>query len=368
MIKTGVAVALSMWLVQLTGRPFEVFAGVAAVLSVQRSVAESRRTLVSQAAASVLGALVGGVAGYLLGANPLAIGLVVILMIALGTRLRWQDAMGTAVFVAIVVMDHREGDYVSFALWRFASVMTGTLCGLAVNAWLLPPRHGQRLAAQLLEAGAEVDRLLVRVGASLRAPESLGKVDIKEAAAGASAAIERAKAALALWREEESDAERAPGDDGGFGLYEKAVNTLYSMVERGLDLHRSALVATRAGKSPAYSEAMRIALESLSEWRQALYRRIAAAAQGRLAEPVDPALQTGVAGQMARLQRMTIGELAVTTAAAGMSIEELHARIEAHNMADEASHMAQRLEALARLLDGQDQARGGPLTRPPVAT
>lgn len=353
MIKTGVAVALSMWLVQLTGRPYDVFAGIAAVLSVQRSVAESRRTLVTQAFASVVGAVAGGGAVYLFGSNPLAIGLVVIAMIALGTRLAWHDAMGTAVFVAIVIMDHREGDYLAFALWRFAAVMTGTICGVAVNAWLLPPRHGEAFASLLLGAAAEVDRFVARVAAWLNAPELLGKAEIKEAAARAVRATDRAKASLALWQQEQPEHGNAPTADLRAELFEKAVNTLYSTVERGLDLHRAALVATPGGTAPAYAEAMRIALESITEWRGALYRRIAGIAAGRPPGGEDAGLRTGAAGQMTRLQRMTIGELAVITAAAGMSIDELHARIEAHNMADEAGHMAHRLESLARLLDAQ---------------
>lgn len=349
MIKTGVAVALSMWLVQLTGRPYDVFAGIAAVLSVQRSVAESRRTLVTQGLASLLGAAIGGGAVYLIGSHPLAIGLVVITMIALATRLAWRDAMGTAVFVAIVIMDHREGDYLAFALWRFAAVMTGTICGVAVNAWLLPPKHGQAFASLLLEAAGEVDRFVGLVGRALNAPEQLGKAEIKEASARAVRLTDRAKASLALWQDEQPEGTAGVRRE----LFDKAVNTLYSTVERGLDLHRAALVATAGGCAAAYAEATRMTLESIAEWRGALYRRIADAAVGRPPGGDDERLRKGVAELLSRLERMTIGELGVITAAAGVSVEELHARIEAHNMADEARHMARRLESLARLLEAR---------------
>ena len=81
--KTGIAVALALFLAALFHFPSPVFAGISAVFAMQPTIYRSYLSLIEQVQANVIGALFAIAAVLILGRDPLVVGLTLMIVIAL---------------------------------------------------------------------------------------------------------------------------------------------------------------------------------------------------------------------------------------------------------------------------------------------
>jgi len=172
-LKTGLAVALAIYISGMFGFASPIIAAVAAIFTIQPSVYRSWQQVLDQVQSNVLGAAIALAAVHLLGSTPISIGIVCIAVILINIRFRMENAIGLTLVTVVAVMEaHNEGW--AFALERFSMVMTGMACAFVVNVLLFPPRPKHQFTEQV-HAACEGLSLLLRTAISNEMKEQVHK-------------------------------------------------------------------------------------------------------------------------------------------------------------------------------------------------
>ncbi|MFD0711932.1 aromatic acid exporter family protein [Paenibacillus sp. GCM10027626] len=157
--KTGLAVALAVYLSGLFGFASPIIAAVAAIFTIQPSISRSWQHISDQLQTNVLGAVVALTAVRLFGNSAIAVGMVCIIVILISIRLRMESTIGLTLVTVVAVME-ATGEGWLFALERFLMVLTGMGAAFAVNILVFPPRPRKQFAEQVKEAYSELSLLL----------------------------------------------------------------------------------------------------------------------------------------------------------------------------------------------------------------
>lgn len=144
-LKTGIAIALSLYVAMLLHLEPVTFAAVSAVFAVQPSVYRSYQTIIEQFQANIIGAAVAIIFVLTLGNEPFVIGIAAMLVIAISIKLKMEKTISLAIVTLILIMETTNGDFFEFSLSRLAVIMVGVLCSFVVNLFFLPPKHETKL-------------------------------------------------------------------------------------------------------------------------------------------------------------------------------------------------------------------------------
>lgn len=158
-LKTGLAVALAIYLSDLFTFITPVVAAVASIFAIQPSVQRSYKEMINQVQANLIGAAIALLALHLFGHTPIAVGLVVILVILINIRMRMESTIGLTLITVVVVMESSSADIMS-ALTRIWMVTTGMVSAFAVNVLVFPPRPQKQYYVQINEASSQLSVLL----------------------------------------------------------------------------------------------------------------------------------------------------------------------------------------------------------------
>ncbi|WP_270166079.1 FUSC family protein [Paenibacillus sp. SYP-B4298] len=150
-IKTGLAVALAIFVSGLFGFASPLIAAVAAIFTIQPSIYRSWKQILDQLQANLMGAAVALTAVYLIGSTPIAVGLVCIAVIILTIRLKMDSAIGLTLVTVVAVMEAHSAGWL-FAFQRLAMVLTGMGAAFLVNVLVYPPRPRKQFNDQVHEA------------------------------------------------------------------------------------------------------------------------------------------------------------------------------------------------------------------------
>jgi uncharacterized membrane protein YgaE (UPF0421/DUF939 family) len=158
-MKTGLAVALAVYLSGLFGFPSPIIAAVGAIFTIQPSISRSWQQVLDQLQANLLGGAIALAAVRLFGSTAISLGLVCIIVILICIRLRMETAIGLTLVTVVAIMEANEQGWL-FALERFAMVLTGMASAFAVNAAVFPPRPRKQFNELVHEAYSELSLLL----------------------------------------------------------------------------------------------------------------------------------------------------------------------------------------------------------------
>lgn len=158
--KTGLSVIVAIYIAMFLNIETTMIAAIAAALSVFPSVYRSWKHLLNQLQANALGAVFAILATLTIGTSPVAIGFVIILVIALNTKLKLSDTIGVSIVTIIAIMQIPEGNYYLFAFQRFLLVMIGIFSALLVNFLFMPPKYETTLMNNLRKTSDELLTLL----------------------------------------------------------------------------------------------------------------------------------------------------------------------------------------------------------------
>ncbi len=161
--KTGIAVALCIFLTKFFNLASPLLAVVAAIITIQPSITKS----IVQGGNRVIATIIGGIIGFIIvsffGAHPITVGLAVILAIAISIRLKLQDGIViTAITVAAVMVDV-TGDAKYFALHRLLETLIGIGVGVGVNLVFSPPNTEKHLIQGLVDVNQNLKNIYVAV-------------------------------------------------------------------------------------------------------------------------------------------------------------------------------------------------------------
>ncbi|NOU96994.1 aromatic acid exporter family protein [Paenibacillus sp. LMG 31456] len=146
-LKTGIAVTLSLYISMLFEFQLPVIAAVAAIFAMQPSIYRSWRHFLDQLQTNTLGAAMAMLAGMFLSKDPFAIGIVCILAIMICLKLKMEETIGLTLVTVIVVME-ASGQW-DFALTRFLLSLIGIGSAFIINVLFFPPKPKEQFVKQI---------------------------------------------------------------------------------------------------------------------------------------------------------------------------------------------------------------------------
>src|SRR5690625_3979369 len=119
-IKTGLAVVLSLYIAIWTNLEPPTFAALAAAFAVQPSIYRTFQTILEQVQANIVGAVLAVLFVMSFGQDPFVIGLVVALTIAIILKAKLESStIPLAIVTVIIVMESPVTNFIQFATERF---------------------------------------------------------------------------------------------------------------------------------------------------------------------------------------------------------------------------------------------------------
>jgi hypothetical protein len=126
-IKTGIAVAITMFICGVLELEPAFFGAVSAVINIQPSIFLTLKEARNQIFVHVLGVGAGFLFGYFIGVNPLSAGLIVILLIPLLSRLKLNNGITMGIVAALFVLSASTEEFMAHALARTGVIFAGWL-------------------------------------------------------------------------------------------------------------------------------------------------------------------------------------------------------------------------------------------------
>jgi len=140
-VKTGLSITLALYVCLLLDLEPGLIAAVAAVFTMQPSIYKSWRHVIDQLQTNTLGAIVAVAANQLIGNDPIAIGLVAVLIILICLKMKLESSIGLTLVTVIAIMSVPQDEDLLFALNRFLLVLVGIASAFAVNIAVFRPKH-----------------------------------------------------------------------------------------------------------------------------------------------------------------------------------------------------------------------------------
>lgn len=144
-IKSSLAVALSIMISQSIGLRSPLLSGIAAFITITHSISSSYKAAFNRVFGTLLGGLLGGLFQFLGFTNGFAIGFALFLLINVFIRLKWQDSIVTAGIVTMSVMLFNPvGEDITPMMFTLHTVLdnfVGVIVGFLVNYYFLPPNQ-----------------------------------------------------------------------------------------------------------------------------------------------------------------------------------------------------------------------------------
>lgn len=140
-LKTGLAVALALYICSALKLEPSVFAGVSAMMNIQPSIYRSFKNALDQVLIHIISVIIAVLCGYLLGSNPIIIGLATIIIITTNVKLKMIQGVAMGVVAGIFVLTAPQHEFFNHALTRSYVVFVGLGSALAVNNIIPQPRY-----------------------------------------------------------------------------------------------------------------------------------------------------------------------------------------------------------------------------------
>jgi uncharacterized membrane protein YgaE (UPF0421/DUF939 family) len=157
-LKTGIAIILSLLVAQLLGLPSPVFAGIAAIFAVQPTIYRSYLSIIEQVQGNTIGALMAVIFVLLFGNHVFIIGLAAIIVITISLKLKLENAVGLSLVTLVAIMETPGDTFIEFAVIRFLTIMLGVLSAFIVNLVFIPPKYENKLYHRISDSTEEITK------------------------------------------------------------------------------------------------------------------------------------------------------------------------------------------------------------------
>ncbi|NRD78225.1 aromatic acid exporter family protein [Bacillus sp. BRMEA1] len=157
-LKTGIAIVLSLYLGKLFHSPSPVFAAIAAIFAIQPTIYRSYLTIIEQFQGNIIGALFAVIFVLLIGNHFIVIGLAAIIVIILNLKLKLENTIGLSLVTLISIMETPGGNFIQFAEIRFFTIMLGVFSAFVVNLVFMPPKYENKLYFKIAGTTEEIIR------------------------------------------------------------------------------------------------------------------------------------------------------------------------------------------------------------------
>lgn len=164
MVKTGLAVALTLLITGILEMELEIVAAIAAVLAMQPSIMRSFKYIKEVIISNGIGLIFALLGMVLVGNNPISVGAVVIISIAINIRLGLNKTVSLTVLTIVNMMLASYEDTINFiyVLERLSLVGIGVISAFIVNVVVYPPDH-EKILFNMIKKASEKTNFLLRV-------------------------------------------------------------------------------------------------------------------------------------------------------------------------------------------------------------
>ena len=160
-IKTAIAVALSVFLANILNLNSSFFAGIAAIITMQSTVAESFNVGKHRMLGTIMGAIVGVLFALVAPGNPIFIGIGIIILITLCNLFGWKKSVTISGIVFLSIMLVQEpGNRVFYGIYRSVDTFVGIIVAVLINYFILPPDIEKKLMSSLVNMFNENVKLI----------------------------------------------------------------------------------------------------------------------------------------------------------------------------------------------------------------
>ncbi|HET7628739.1 MAG TPA: aromatic acid exporter family protein [Bacillales bacterium] len=161
LLKTGAAIAVSLWIASALGLEPPAYAAIAAIAAIQPSIYKSYQSIVTNVRGSLIGAVVASLFYFLVGNTPFIIGLVVVIVMAVQLKFKTDSSITLpAVTVIAIMAGTPTGHFLVYAFKRLSLALVGAGSSFAVNLLFGPPKFEVRLFRQIVHNSEEIIKSL----------------------------------------------------------------------------------------------------------------------------------------------------------------------------------------------------------------
>ncbi|MBN6888305.1 uncharacterized membrane protein YgaE (UPF0421/DUF939 family) [Cytobacillus horneckiae] len=178
-LKTGIAIILSLFLAELFQLPAPVFAGIAAIFALQPTIYRTYLSVIEQIQGNLIGAIIAVLFVLLFGHDILIIGLAAIIVITINLKLKLENTIGLSLVTMVAIMVTPGDTFIEFAFIRFSTVMLGIFSAFIVNLVFLPPKYEKKLFLKILNLSEEITKW-IRLNIRHASEHNLLKNDISK--------------------------------------------------------------------------------------------------------------------------------------------------------------------------------------------
>lgn len=151
-IKTGIAVAITMFTCKYLGLEPALFGAVSAVINMQPSIFLTLRAARDQILVHILGVSAGFFFGYFLGVHPFSAGFIVMLLIPVYIKLKLHSGITMGIVAALFVLSSSTDEFLVHAFVRTGVIFIGLASAMLVNVLLWPPKYEKLLKEKLRQS------------------------------------------------------------------------------------------------------------------------------------------------------------------------------------------------------------------------
>ena len=163
MMKTGLAVALTIIVTAALGLDLAVVAVITSVVAMQPSIMRSVSYVKEVVISNIIGIVFALTGAYTLGLQPVSIGITVILAIAVNIKFGWLKTVNiTILTIAIIMLSGDESINLMYLVDRLSLIFIGVCSAFLVNALVFPPNH-QKLLYGMIRTAFDKMSFLLRV-------------------------------------------------------------------------------------------------------------------------------------------------------------------------------------------------------------
>lgn len=234
-IKTALAVTLSIYIAQQLGLERVTLSAIVALVTVQRTFYHSLLESLGKLGSVLLGGILGTLFAYLLGVTPLSYGLVTLASIFFCLQLRLQDNIILTTITAITVIFSEADNLTVYSLLQIGTALLGAVVALVIN-YLFTPNHKQEVLRRLQQADEGLQRAIDFIISEMLAP-GCDDSEFQSEALQLKREIETGKSVAQLLREEQRFiiTRETPSD-----IYRQAFDIFESQLDRLEEMHNLA--------------------------------------------------------------------------------------------------------------------------------
>lgn len=148
-IKTAISVLICLAISRAFHMEYPFYAAIAAVVSLQKSVANSLKAGKNRMLGTTAGAAVGLMLALFFPNNIIACSIGIIIVIYICNILKWNDAVANACIVLIAIMINMKGQNpYAYSFNRLLDTFIGINVAVLVNYFVFPPKFYEKIQVQ----------------------------------------------------------------------------------------------------------------------------------------------------------------------------------------------------------------------------